>query len=173
MNKILSPSQSDFRQIVKTQLVEVLVAQTSSTLGQFKFPTQDFLRGKYITSIETFDVTDMPVAPQSGFALITAANLLNSFLTLYEQNPEAIDAQGVESSGEGQWNELIPLVRLHNVQNATPDPFVRHAAILTPRVVVWEKSYVQLANGTVLGNSGGPVAFVFQVGYIGNARDKN
>jgi len=92
---------------------------------------------------------------------------------LYEQNPEAKDAQGIESTGEGQWNELIPLVRLHNVQNSTPDPFDRRGFNMTPRVIVWEKSYVQLANGTVLGNAGGPVAFVFQVFYIGNAGDKN
>ena len=88
MNYNPSPSQIDYRQVVKTQLVEILVPQTSSTLGQFKFGTQDFLRGKYVISLETFDVVDMPIAPTSGYALITSANLLNSFLTTYNRTPK-------------------------------------------------------------------------------------
>lgn len=158
-------------QIVKTQLVEIPVLTTSSTLMQFKFPNQDFLRQKYIISIEAFCVADIPVS-STGNALITVANMQNAFLTLYEQNPEAVDEQNIESSGQGQWDELIPLVTLHRLQTASPTPFVRDLPVFMPRVIQWEKSYVALANGTQLGNASGPVSFLFQVGYIGNAGDR-
>lgn len=157
----------DFRNI-KTQLVELPVI-IGSTLTNPKFPAQDFLRNKFIISIETFSVNDIAFAP-SGNTLPTTANLMASFLTLYGQNPEAIDAQGITSSGDGQWLENIPLVSLHRAQNTVPDPFVRNLYILQPRVIVWEKSFVSLANGQVLGNSA-PLSFVFLVGYIGNAGD--
>jgi hypothetical protein len=166
-----SPSQSSIQQIVKSQLVEISIPTANTTLTQFKFPTQDFLRGKYIISIESLNVHDVPVSP-IGNAVITYVNMQNSFLTLYEQNPEATDAQGITSSGEGQWNENIPLVTLHRLQNASTDAYTSELPIFTPRVIVWEKSYVQLANGTTLGN-GAAVSFLFQVGYIGNAGDNN
>lgn len=156
---------------VKTQLVEIPIETITTTKTSFKFPTQDFLRGKYIVSIEAFNVLDVPVAPTSGFAVITAANMANGFLTLYEQNPEPVDAQGIESSGEGQWNELIPLVSLHRTQNTTPSAFTRGLTLFQPRIIIWEKSYIQLANGTTLAN-GAAVSFLLQVGYVGNAGDK-
>lgn len=166
-----SPSQSSIDQVVKSQLVEIPISTVSSNLTQFKFPTQDFLRGKYIVGIETFNVVDIPVSP-IGNALITYVNMQNSFLTLYEQNPESVDAQTIQSSGEGQWNEGMPLVTLHRLQNAATDAYARALTLFTPRVVIWEKSYVQLANGTSLAN-GAAVSFLFQVFYIGNAGDAN
>lgn len=166
-----SPSQSSIDQVVKTQLVEISIPTTNTTLTQFKFPTQDFLRGKYIVSIEAFNVVDIPLSP-IGNALITYVNMQNAFLTLYEQNPESTDAQGITSSGEGQWNENKPLVTLHRLQNASTNAYARALTLFTPRVVVWEKSYVQLANSATLGN-GAAVSFLFEVGYIGNAGDNN
>lgn len=166
-----SPAQNSILQIVKSQLVEIPIQTVGSTAAQYKFPTQDFLRGKYIVGIEAFNVVDMPVSPQSGFALITNANMLASFLTLYEQQPEQTDAQGITSTGEGQWNELMPLISLHRTSNGT-SPFVYELSYFTPRIVIWEKSYVQLANGVTLGN-GAAVSYVFQVYYIGNGGDNN
>lgn len=155
---------------VKTQLVEIPIQTANSTAQQFKFPTQDFLREKFIISIEAYTVTDIPLSP-IGNAVITAVNMQNAFLTLYGQNPEAKDGQGIPSSGEGQWMEQIPLITLHRTQNATPDPFVRSLYGMAPRNIVWEKSFVQLAAGQTLGNAD-PVSFLFLVGYIGNAGDK-
>ena len=165
-----SPAQNSVEQIVKSQLVEIPIAQ-NATVSKWSFPTQDFLRQKYIVGIETFDVTDLPLAPISGNALITAANLKNAFLSLYEMNPEPVDAQGIDAQGQGFWNDLIPLITLHRIQNVTPDPFTRRLAFFTPRIIYWEKSNVQLANGASLGNSGGAVSFIFQVYYIGNGGD--
>lgn len=141
----------------------------NTTLTNPKFPTQDFLRSKFIVSIETFSVHDIAFAP-SGNTLPTTANLMASFLTLYGQNPEPVDAQGIPSSGDGQWMENIPLVSLHRATNAVPDPYVRQLYMMKPRVIVWEKSFVSLANGQTLGNSAA-LSFVFLVGYIGNAGD--
>lgn len=165
-----SPSQDSIWQNVKTQLVEIPVNTITSPNIQFKFPTQDFLREKYIVSIETYNVQDVSNAPNSGNALITAANMITAFLTLYEQNPESKDAQGIPSSGQGQWDELIPLTSLHRVQATAGTPFVRQLHYMVPRIITWEKSYVQLASGTLLGNAT-PVSFLFKVGYIGNAGD--
>ena len=166
-----SPSQTTPRQIVKSTAVEIPVLTTNSGLPQFPFPTQDFLRQKYIIGIETYNINDMPKSPLSGLALITAANLNNAFLTLYEQNPEPVDAQDIPSNGQSQLNDLYPMISLHRVQNASNDPFVRELAIFTPRLITWEKSYVKLAPGVTLGNTGGAVCWVFNVYYIGNAGD--
>lgn len=165
-----SPSQASILQVVKSQLVEIKIQTVNSTAANYPFPTQNFLRQKYIVGIEAYTVTDMPVSPLSGYGLITAANMLASFLTLYEQQPEQpADAQNIVSMGQGQWNELFPLVDLHCVDNGT-DPYVRERVYFTPRVVQWEKSFVQLANGVTLGN-GAPIAYIFNVFYIGNAGD--
>lgn len=153
---------------VKQQLVELPVI-TGSNLSQFKFPTQDFLRQKYIVSIEAYCDQDITFAP-TGNVLPTGANLQTSFLTLYGQNPEQRDQQGIESSGDGQWLELIPLIALHRTQGITAIPFVRGLYGMVPRVIIWEKSYVSLGNGQTLGNEA-PVSYCFLVGYIGNAGD--
>jgi hypothetical protein len=153
---------------VKSQILELPVI-AGTTLAQFKFPTQDFLRQKYIISIEAYNASDVPFAP-SGNAVITAANLSNSFLQLYGQNPEAVDAQGIKSSGDGQWMDNIPLVSLHRTINGTPSPYVRDLFGMVPRTIIWEKSFVNLANGQVLGNETA-ISYLFLIGYIGNAGD--
>src|ERR1700749_281063 len=152
---------------VKTQVLELPVI-AGTTLAQFKFPTQDFLRQKYIISIEAFSAVDVPFAP-SGTAVITSANLKNAFLQLYGQNPEAVDAQGIKSSGDGTWMDNIPLVAMHRTFNGT-DPAVRDLYGMVPRTIIWEKSFVNLANGQTLGNDAA-ISFLFLVGYIGNAGD--
>jgi hypothetical protein len=152
---------------VKTQIVEIPVA-AGTTLGQFKFPTQDFLRQKYIISIETYSVNDVAFAP-SGNPLPTEANLKACFLQLYGQNPEAVDAEGIKSSGDGQWMDNIPLVSLHRTFNGV-DPAVRDLYGMIPRTIIWEKSFINLANGQVLGNDA-PISFLLLVGYIGNVGD--
>lgn len=167
-----SPSQFSPDQIVKSQIIEVPVTTVMSQIGKFVFPTQDFLRQKYIVGIEVFTVEDMPLSPLSGFAVITTANLQNSFLSLYEQNPELTDAQGLGSTGQGLSIENYPLICLHRVQNSATSPFVRALPIFTPRIVQWEKSYIQLANGALLTNAAA-VSFVLNVFYIGNGGDSN
>lgn len=153
---------------VKTETLEVPVA-AGSTLAQFKFPTQDFLRQKYIISIEVYNANDVPFAP-SGIPVITAANMQLAFLQLYGQNPEAVDAQGIKSSGDGQWVNNIPFPTLHRTFNAASDPAVRDMYGLIPRTIIWEKSFINLANGQTLGNEA-QVTFLLLIGYIGNAGD--
>ena len=165
-----SPYQETPFQYVKTTLVEVPIPTIGTTLPQFKFPTQDFLRNKKIVSIQSFDINSMPIAPTSGYANITQANALNCFLTLYGQNPEPVDADGIPGGGDGQWLTQIPFVTMNNIQSTATDPYTQFPFLLVPRVIIWEKSYIQLATGTTLGNAA-PVAFVFQVGYIGNGGD--
>jgi hypothetical protein len=144
---------------VKSTLIELQV-QANSTGVNFTFDQQQFLLQKDIISLETFTVTDMPISPL-GNILPTAANILNSFLTLYGSNPQ--DAQS-----KGEWLIQIPLITLHRINNGT-DPYVWDLYTQVPRNIVWEKSKVTLATGT-LGNAS-TLSFVFNVGYSGNLGD--
>ncbi len=149
---------------IKTTLVELQVPGGSTGVN-FTFDQQQFLLMKDIISVEIFSVNDMPVSPL-GNVLPTVANLLNSFLTLYGSNPQ--------DSSKGEWLIQIPMITLHRVINNSvttglTDPYVRDLYTMVPRNIVWEKSKVTLARGT-LGNAD-QLSFVFQVGYSGNMGD--
>ena len=151
---------------LKTQLVELPIV-AASTASRFYFPTQNFLRAKRIMSIQTFTVTDIPTSPQ-GNALVPTANFKVAYLTLYGENPEPKDADGLPSTGAGEWISRLPLIALHNISNGT-DPFVYDLAEFVPRNIVWEKSYVDVIGG--LGGASPALSFLFEVGYQGNGGD--
>lgn len=143
---------------IKTQIVELPVA-ANSTLQSFNFPTQNFLRMKQIISIEVYSVNDLTLSPL-GNTLPTKANLSGAYMTLYGQDPENTDSNGV-------WIESFPLWSLHRLNNGT-DPFVFDLFTMVPRNIVWEKSSINI--GDVLGNTD-PLSFVFNVGYQGTQGD--
>lgn len=144
---------------IKSQIVENPI-NAGSTKNQFNFPTQNYLRLKQIVSIEVLTTNDMTVAP-SGNAVISDAILKQSYLTLYGDNPEAPNAQG-------QWIENVPLASLHRIINGT-DPYVFGLFNMTPRNIVWEKSFITIY-GTFT-SPGSDTSFLLNVGYMGNQGD--
>jgi hypothetical protein len=143
---------------IKSQIVELQVA-ANSTLQRFTFDTQNFLRLKNIVSLQVYTTNDMTTSPL-GNTLPTTANVKGAYLTLYGQNPENTSAQGV-------WLQQIPLWDMHNLINGV-DPYVFDLYTLMPRVIVWEKSYIDTT--AVLGNDTA-LSWVFNVGYCGNQGD--
>jgi hypothetical protein len=147
-------------QYLKTQLVESKTVLASSTQLRIQFPTQVFLQDKNILSIEAYSIHDMSITP-GGNVLPTAANMLQSVLTLYSNDPE-------NPTASGEYVTQFPLLSLHRMVNGT-DPYVFELPKLIPRVITWEKSYIDFlptaANAT-LGNSAS-LAYLFNVVYTG------
>ena len=111
---------------------------TAQNNQQFNFPDLPYLRPlmAYIQAIEVYTLASVTNGPLSGTALASLAIMQRSSLTLYG---------GI--TGVKQGNQLIqqmPLVRLNNLQNATPDPFAQNIMILNDMQVDWTKSYVNV-----------------------------
>ena len=109
----------------RTQVIEVAI--TAGT-GNTKIPDQAQLNNAIIFSIEAFTTNDITVSPLTGSALITLADFKISNLLL---------VQGSENKGQN-----IPLVRLHEMQNASNDPFTRYPLRWKNLVVSWTKCYI-------------------------------
>jgi hypothetical protein len=138
------------------QAVEIIVPGVSggNTQQLFQFPQLSYLapNSAEIVGIEILTINTITKSPISGTALVTAANLQTSFLTLYG------GIKGVILGSEVI--QRVALNRLNVVQNATPDPFVREVMPLNKMQVDWTKSNVYMQ--TAPGNTGN-VAFVFNV----------
>ena len=113
------------RKTYRTQVIEVAI--TAGT-GNTKIPDQAQLNNAIIFSIEAFTTNDITVSPLTGSALITLADFQKANLLL---------VQGSENKGQN-----IPLVRLHEMQNASNDPFTRSPLRWIDLVVSWTKCYI-------------------------------
>lgn len=127
--------------IQSVELVIPGVAVTGQTATTFSFTDQPYLRPDmaYIQAIECFTLASITNAPMSGNALPSLAVMQKSFLTLYGSVP-----------GVKQGNEIVqrmPLLRLNNMQNATPDPFSRNLVRFRDLQVDWTKSFVTMPTG--------------------------
>lgn len=156
--------------VIKTTLIE-LPFTASDSLQKRYFPVQNFLRKKRIISVETYSVNDMPLSPitQSN-VLPSTAQLMSATLSMYGDNPEMeYNPNDPNSSlNPAVWMDTIPLVSLHRLNNGA-DPFVFAIYEMHPRIIVWEKSFVELT--APLGDANPATSFVFLVGYLGNEGD--
>lgn len=125
---------------IKTQLVEIVLQGVPAPGNQqtkIQFPDQPYLRNKKIWALEIFNVGDVPVSPSQN-AVISNANMIASFLTLYLTDPDNPDSTG-------EWVQSVPLAVMHKIQNAASDPFNRAGFIMVGQTVSWEKCYFTLA----------------------------
>jgi hypothetical protein len=126
------------------ELVE-LVIPAGSTGTRFPYPdipqlrddpTQDII----VCSLETFAADSMPLSP-AGNAVVTQAQLLNTFLTLYIEGEESV--------------RQLPMVRLNVIFQALATGNLQSVFELTRLEYLkidWNKSYYQAATpyGTIL-----------------------
>lgn len=140
-------------QYLKSQIVETNPILAATTQLRFQFPTQVFLRSRNILSIESFSVHDLSISP-NGNVLPTSANMLQAVLTLYSNDPE-------NPTASGEYVERFPLLALHRMVNGI-DPYVFELPKFIPRIVTWEKSYIDFlpttANPT-MGNTASAALF--------------
>jgi hypothetical protein len=140
--------------VSKSQLVELVVPGVAGGNNQTKiqFNDQPYLRGKIITGVEILTSNDCSASP-TGKTVISGAQMLKSFLTLYLD-----DMRG--SKNVGEWIQNVPFALMHRVQNnvipatalpAAPgvqyfDPYVRGMYEIDSQVIYWEKCYVSLSS---------------------------
>lgn len=137
----------------KFQLIEVVnpgVAGAGNTAVRFQFPDQPYLRNKPLFGLEFFCGGDITTTP-SGNTPTTLAQMKLGYLTLYLSDPD-------RPADLGEWVQLVPLSRLHNIQNAAADTFSRMPFNLVGQVIQWEKCYITLA--TAYANTAN-VSFLF------------
>lgn len=147
--------------VKKFQLIEVVVAGVSggNNATRFQFPDQPYLRYCKIWGIEVYNVLDIPTSLQ-GNAVISNAQMIASFLTLYLSDPE-----DPTNTKLGEWVQNVPFSRLHNVQNGSTNPFSRMPFNLVGQQVQWEKCYINIP--TAFANTSN-VSFLFGVYFTGN-----
>lgn len=141
---------------LRTQLVTLSVAANASG-QQFNFPDQPQINrdGMVIDWIEAFNADDVSHTP-SGIAVITAAQMKYSFITMYIGEPAD------SSQGQGEQYNLIPLTSMHRTQSGSEPFFVRDVFGLPGTRLDWSKTKINV--GQALGNVAA-VSFLFQVGY--------
>jgi hypothetical protein len=152
--------------IQKSQLVEIAVSVANADQStKYSFPDQPQLRteargiGVFIDGIEVFNVNDVSNAPISGNAIISAAIMQRSFLTLFVSTPG-------QNSNKGEYINFMPLTTLHRIQSnqtGTASPYVRDLIKLPGLTVDWSKSYVTIP--VKIGVIANPVSFLFNIYY--------
>ena len=142
--------------VIKSQLIE-LPLQAGSTATKLQFQDQPYLRNKQITGIEFLNVNDMSASPSNN-PVVTNADMLKSYLTLYLNDPG--NPQNV-----GEWIQNVPLTLLHRVQNSANDPYVRKAYDLVGQVIYWEKCYLSFSSA--LATTITDRSFIFNVYFKG------
>jgi hypothetical protein len=144
----------------KSEFVELYVSVQNAAQARVNFLDQPYLRDKLIDGLETFTVTDIPVSP-NGKALVSAAVMQKSYLVLYMADPDS-------QKDLGEYVKM-PLVSMHRVENATPDPFIRVPPSFNKLYVQWLKSYIIVPAGV---GGGGDVSFLFTCYYSDRANVK-
>lgn len=141
------------------QAVEI-VLPAGTTAQKFNFNDLPYLRpdAANIVAIEAYTATSLTNSPISNNALATIAQMKTASLTLYGgiENPET----GQKVKQGNQIIQQVPVLRLNNIQNATPDPFSRNIFLLNSMVVDWTKSYIEL---TAAPGNANAASFVFGV----------
>lgn len=124
-------------QIYKSEIAEIVLTGGSNTLTNYFPKLPNLMKANTRTfGIETYSVSDVPVAP-SGNPVLSVVGMKDCFLTLYYNN------------GEFYTRPLFSHVRLHDtVTSSTNHPFVFAIDTLESLQIVWEKSYVQFARAT-------------------------
>lgn len=130
------------------QAVEVRIPGVSGgqTQMQYQFPDLPYLRPgmAWIQAIEYYSVNATPNSFVSGTASTTAAIAARTSITIYGSIP-----------GVKQGNQIIqqmPIVRLNNIQDATPSPFSQNMMKFKDLEVDWTKTLLQIV-GAVPGNT--------------------
>jgi hypothetical protein len=141
-----------------TDRYELLEIQIPANVTQTKFliPDQPQLRSDQdadiiIQGLEVFDIDAIPLSP-ANVPLVTAANLKNTYLTLYVEGEESL--------------YRIPLVRLNIVFNAAANsPAVYSLFSVRNKQVDWTKSYFStpIAYGA---GAGATFSFLIGVHYV-------
>lgn len=127
-----------FEQALKRYELVELVIPAASTGTRFPYPdipqlrddtTQDII----ICGLEAFPVDALPLAP-SGNAVMTFAQMQNSFLTLYVEGEESV--------------RQLPLIRLNPMRQASGTGTTLNVVERLPveyLKVDWNKTYIQAA----------------------------
>lgn len=122
----------------RTQVIEVPIISGGSNT---KFPDQPQLDNAIVFAFEIFTGNDISVSPLTGSTMAALTDIQKANLLL---------VQGNENKGQN-----IPLLSLHQMQNASNDPFVRSLPRWNGLFVSWTKCYVNTftgwsANGTIV-----------------------
>lgn len=109
--------------VKKVEVIELLVGNTGK---QHKFGDLENLRGKKVRIIDFFRVTDVPVTPVGGTAVVADATFNKSFLVLAIKGREDVNR--------------VPLTVFNPKDN-----FGRRV-LLDDLVIDWPKSFIEVGN---------------------------
>lgn len=127
------------------QAIEVPIP-SGSTLTKYFFQDQPQLRNATINAFQVYTTNTLSATPLTGSAMVSAADMKKSFLTLYSGDLQVV------------WN--IPLLAMNNISNGT-DPYVFELPNIQGIVISWVKSYITLATAPANTN----VAYAFGAYY--------
>ncbi len=127
--------------VQRTQSIEIDIP-AGNTQTKFVFPDQPQLTGNaglpvIIDSIETFTEDNLPNSPLTFQTVITASEVINGFLTIYQGDLAVMNA--------------YPMAKLVNLSKIDQNQF-GHTGIINPPLVrkwinvSWTKSFVQFSS---------------------------
>lgn len=124
------------------QAIEVRLPGVSggNTQTQFSFPDLPYLRPNmaYIQALEFYTLASISLSPVSGTPLVSLGIAQKTALTIYG---------GI--AGVKQGNQIVqqmPVLRLNNLQNATPDPFAQQIMKFKDLQIDWTKTTLNLGS---------------------------
>lgn len=151
---------ADAYQALEVRLPGVSGGQTQT---KFSFPDAPYLRPgmAWIQAIEYYTLASVTNSPISGTALPSLAISQKTSLTIYGSVTSFNPDGSVNYIKQGnQIVQQLPVLRLNNMQNATPDPFAQQIMKFQDLEVDWTKTFLEIA--TTPGNTT-DMAFVFGV----------
>lgn len=121
---------------------------------QWSFPDLPYLRPQmaFIQAIEWYALAAVTNSPVSGTANVSLAIAQKTSITIYGSIPNV--KQG------NQIVQQMPIVRLNNIQDATPSPFAQQIMKFNDLQIDWTKTQLNIASAP---NNTTDMAFCFGV----------
>jgi hypothetical protein len=112
------------------EFIEVVIPQ-SSTATRFYFPDQPQLRFVSMLNLVCYTPGVVTNSILSGNALLSLANLKNTYLVLYYNDRESVNR--------------IPVLELNRIatNSSTGDPYAFAITPFAGQQIIWAKSYIQ------------------------------
>lgn len=140
-SKIFFMAETPFP-LLKFAIYEISM-QTTSSGPQFNFPVNNYLTGKKVFAIESYNVNDIDRSPVStGNVTWTAAQMAAASLTLHCYDP----LRPGDAGAKGDWIKQMPVNALHRLfsttAGATGGISVFERMLVGGLVIDWNNSFI-------------------------------
>lgn len=139
-------------QSLKFELVELYISTENSGKQKWNFPLNPDIQNKRVLFVDAYSIETMSVSPQ-GHAVVSVANFIKSYLTLYNTKMQLENIQQVP----------LPAINAFYVPGGTT-PNSQERILINNATTDWNKSYITIGSTPGVGD----FSYVFGVWYVDN-----